>query len=138
MPTYEKEITIPANTPWHQSKTVEFEIWEDVITRIEVVFPIGCALLAKCVVAYGLEQLAPKNIDGWIAGHGETVVHELYWECPEKPCKIIVYAWNDDDTYPHTLRIRITALPKWIVYWHKVVNKFVELFSKLIGLTGFI
>jgi len=134
MTIYTKTLEVPANTDYYTAKVAELEIDEDVITKIRVGFPVGCAYLVKVQILYGLEVLAPGNEDEAIVGHGETVEFKMFWKVPEKPCTIHIIAWNEDDTYDHKVKVEIEALPYAVAFWYKAVGKFVSLFSRLIGL----
>jgi len=128
---YCDKITVPANTSKDNPVTKEFEIKEDVITTVSVYFPPGHACLTGVSFWYGEDMIFPdKNYD-WIRGNDESVNAQLYFLLPEVPSKIIVKAFNEDVTYPHTVYIRIEALPSSIALWQLNIAKFTTMFADI-------
>ena len=82
------------------------------ITRCEVVFPSGCCGLVYVHINRALHQVYPKNPDYQYTGNGETIVAGDEYEIKEEPFELEFYGWNTDDTYNHTVTIRIQLVPK--------------------------
>ena len=112
---YEQEIAIPANTlvgaPVSQNMVLE----KGEITWAQVRFPGGPAGLVKVAIfdSDGTTQLWPGGTATWISGDNEspewdtqfatTVVAGVY--------KVILKGYNDDDTYAHTVKVRLWVTP---------------------------
>jgi len=112
---YEQEIAVPAATlvgaPVSQNMVLE----KGEITWAQVRFPAGPAALLKVAIfdSDGTTQLWPGGTGTWISGDNEapewdtqftiTAVLGVY--------KVILKGYNDDDTYPHTAKVRLWVVP---------------------------
>jgi len=132
MTLYHADVTVPANTPQSSPVTQDLEIDDEVITKIEVLFPLGCNGLVYVAIFYGPYQLWPRPDGAWEHSGGETVSSRMYWEVPERPCKLTIKAWSQDDTYDHTIQVRIEALPKKIAAPHTIFDKLVSLLRRIL------
>jgi len=115
MTLYHKIITVPKNTP--KDIPIKEEITVDeygYIVFTEIRFPPGPQGLLKVSVWYGETQLIPQKESDWIAGDDERI-----WDIPlfyiTKGEKILVKAYNEDDTYDHSFFFRMVVLPSDIV-----------------------
>jgi len=103
MPLYTKKIKTP---PLEEKKT-ELLLEEDMINKVNVKFPAGCYGLLHIRIFYGDEQIIPKNKEESITGDDEVIEWLENWKFPEKPCSIVIYTYNEDDTYDHQCFLRI-------------------------------
>jgi len=83
---------------------------------------------------YGETQLFPEERGQWVSGDDETVEWQEYFELPDDPTRLRLEGYNEDDMYEHSFYVRFAALPKRIAAPWLGVARFVELFSRLIGL----
>jgi len=82
---------------------------ECVIKRIEIEFPWGCAALVGFKLFHGTHQIQPINPEAWIvSGGGLLMYDEPYW-LRERPYILEAHCYNLDDTYDHTLQLRIVV-----------------------------
>jgi hypothetical protein len=58
-------------------------------------------------LAIGLHQMYPTNPEGSFASSGETVTWAEDFALDQPPFELVAYAWNDDDTYDHTVTVRV-------------------------------
>ena len=100
-------VTIPANTPASAKVKQILKIARGRIRRIHVHFPSGQIGLTHIQLNYGLHQFYPTNPEANFSSSGETIefAEDLVLDSP--PYDLQAYAWNLDDTYEHTITIRI-------------------------------
>jgi len=115
---YSKTLLVPANTPEGSPVSIEFEVEEPYLTRLDVHFPDGCALMVRVRFMYGVKQLFPQPEDAWLVGNGETVSWDEVFRLWEKPIKIRCEACSPGTSYQHQLAIRLItkeeeAIPPW-------------------------
>jgi hypothetical protein len=72
-----------------------------------VIFPTGCACLAHVRVFRSAHQLWPSNLDGSFASDGEFLDFDEDYPVLDFPFELLFAGWNDDDTYPHTITLRL-------------------------------
>lgn len=82
------------------------------ITRCDVVFPTGCCGLVFCHIDHALHQVYPKNPGTTFKGNGETIISVDEYEIKDEPFQLEFYGWNTDDTYDHTVTVRIQLVPE--------------------------
>jgi len=128
---YSKSLLVPANTPGDKPVSVEFEIEELYLTRLDVHFPDGCALMVKVRFMYGPKQLFPQPEDAWLVGNAETVSWDEMLRLWESPIKIRCEACSPGTSYQHQLAIRLItkeeeAVPPW--------RAFRDLFARIMRL----
>lgn len=128
---YEFAITVSANTA--ESSPVEqyLKLTHGLIHHIEIQFPIGCAGLAHCQLLSPNFGSLPTNPSGDFSSDGYTIPIDENLEFFAEPYIIKARLWNDDETYPHTITIRVgmfeskTAL--WIISLFKGLAKMLKL-----------
>jgi len=108
---YAWRMTIPANTPKTSPVMVQCRMAAGIIHRVEVQFPIGCAGLVHTYIRRGGHQLWPSNPDGTFTADGYVISFHEGYDLSEEPHVVQWYAWNEDDTYAHTLELRLGLLP---------------------------
>jgi len=145
MALYQYTLTVPAGTSSSNPIEKKLLIKEDVIYMVTIRIPPGHFANTGLQICYGLDIISPartevlyegtkSDVEEWITGDNEIVYDYPYFELPEKPGYITFKAYNNDQSYDHSFIIRIIALPKWIVFWSKIVSTFVEMLGKIIGL----
>lgn len=108
---YDVSFTIPANTTRSAPHTEDLKLTHGIIHRIELGFPSGCAGLAHLQIRKGLHQVWPTNPQGSFNTNGYTIPINEYYELTGEPYILTLVGWNLDDTYDHTLEVRIGILP---------------------------
>lgn len=109
------EDTVPANTTRASSRKTTLKLAKGIAHRVDIHFPIGCSGLVHCVVYIGSHQLWPYNPSGYFTADGETISFPEWIEFTKQETKVVWETWNEDDTYDHTLILRIGILPKWAI-----------------------
>lgn len=103
----EKET--PANTAKADALETEYDLIPGTITEVWLFHPIGCAGLAYASIVEGIHQLYPSNPEGAYHGDGEPMHFNDNYNL-KKPAKLKLVTWNLDDTYEHSVFVRITVL----------------------------
>ena len=98
MPIYCRAFTVPANS----EEEFELEIEGDIISYVRIRFPPGPQGLLKVSIFYGIKQIFPYEESTEFAGDDEIIDWQEYWELPESPCRLVIKAKNEDDTYDHS------------------------------------
>lgn len=111
---YSFTITVPANTPEASPIWQVEPICHGVIHRVEIEFEKWCANLLH-VRIYRFEHLIfPSGPGQSFASDGETISWNDYFEVFETPYTLKLEAWNDDDFFDWTARVRVGIIPKTI------------------------
>ena len=121
------EIVVPKNRPRDNPVIEELYLASGIINWFSVVFPPGCAGLAHLAILHQNHQIVPSKVYATerVTPAGVTV-HEIkdlsgdtfpiewtdYYELYGIPYMLTARCWNEDDTYPHTITIRIAVLPR--------------------------
>jgi hypothetical protein len=109
---YDFTLTIPANTTESSPTEDVVRVTHGVLHRIEVAFPAGCAGLAHLVILYREFQLYPTNPEGNFASDNYTIPIDDYFELFDHPYTLKLRGWNLDDTYSHTITVRLGIYPE--------------------------
>ena len=111
--TYDLEIS--ANTSEGAPRELPVFLKHGVITRVNIVFPPGCAGLAHLQVFDNGHQVWPENEGGSFRGDSEVVTFQCYYPLLYEPFGLRLVGWNEDDSYPHTPMVRFEVLPEELV-----------------------
>ncbi len=112
---YSKQITISANTSQANSSKSYFKVNKGVISNMWITFPAGCAGLVKLRIYHEGHPFVPVNADNYLRGDNYTFQFPVMFEITEEPMALTVEAWNEDETYSHTVDIMFLILPKSVV-----------------------
>lgn len=104
---YEYDVAIPANTTALAPLKVDLDLNWGVVEYVGVQIPDGVFGLAHLTLWYGAHQVAPVNERENIKGNNATIEWKENVEMFQEPFYLRAVAWNEDDTYPHTLTVRI-------------------------------
>ncbi len=127
---YDFSFTIPINTTKDSPFRQNIKLTHGIIHRVEIGFPSGCAGLAHLRFKDGLHQLWPTNPDGDFNTDNYTIAFNEYHEFFRAPYILTLVGWNLDDTYPHTLEIRLGILPVEVLAPEET---FIQAFKKLLA-----
>ena len=101
-------VTTPANTAESAKQKTALKLTAGHINFVELHFPPGVNALAHLSINYGLYQLFPSNQDADFSSGSETIDWIEDIELDQPPFEFVAYSWNDDDTYEHTITVRIS------------------------------
>jgi len=120
-------ITIPANTPQSAPTKTLLPLTAGTITHVMIQFPSGPVGLAHVFIRNGLNQVWPANPEAYFTSDDETIPWAEEYEMDTPPYQLQAYAWNTDDTYPHTITIRVELTPAAVEA--SLLDQFKQLFG---------
>jgi len=106
---YSYAVKTSANTAKKDAVETQLKLTAGIIKQVWLVHPEGCHGLAYAVIFLGGHQLYPHNPDEAYHGNNVPMVFEDNFEL-QSPAMLTLKTWNLDDTYDHTLYLRITVL----------------------------
>jgi len=106
---YSYAVTTGKNTAKENAIETELKLTTGTIVEVWMVHPEGCHGLAYASIHRGGHQLYPANPDEAYHGNAVPMIWKDNYEL-EAPALLKLKTWNLDDTYDHTLYLRITVL----------------------------
>lgn len=106
---YEYDVVVPPNTLKSAPVVMSVPFTAGRITAMHVQFPAGCAGLVHTTVSDELHQIAPANQDGDIKADGAIIDFPDDVAIPVDNFELQVRAWNDDDSFTHTITWRFAV-----------------------------
>ena len=129
---YSNQITVSANTTETNPSKTQFIVNRGIVYRVWVSFPPGSVGLLKLRILHEGHPFIPVNKDAFIRGDDYVFELPMFYEIKEEPQQITIEAWNDDDTYSHSVDVMILILPKGYVLPVGATEGIMESLSKLI------
>lgn len=86
-----------------------------IIHKIDVLFPPGSLGLTGVSIHNALHQVWPTNTDEYFTSDAEVISFREHHPLSEAPYSLQAYHYNTDDTYDHTIIIRIGILPDYVI-----------------------
>lgn len=108
---YQAEITVPPQTPKGAALKEELFLPKGTITRVSILFPAGCAALAHVIILHNERQVWPTSAGRSFVGDYMYMDFRESYELPDAWNRIQVVAWNEDDSYPHTIVVWLECQP---------------------------
>jgi hypothetical protein len=106
------EVTIPALTTETDPSIETLKLSAGVITSISIKFPAGCHGLVGVRLFHEESQIIPIGRGSWVRGDDETVPSTEYYDLGKGAKELEFVGINEDDTYSHTVIVRVNVLPK--------------------------
>jgi hypothetical protein len=78
---------------------------------VEIVFPPGCVALVGLLIKDGLHQVWPTNAGDFFQSDNERISFREHHPMLYEPFELQAITWNNDETYYHSIIIRIGILP---------------------------
>lgn len=100
-------FTLPPNTLKANPVRKEVNLVKGRIIKLGVVFPPGCLGLCGIRVIEREHQLFPSNTGEWFTGDDIDKDFEEDYPLLYPPFILKIEAYNEDDTYSHTVTLRI-------------------------------
>ena len=114
---YSWNLVFHSGTTRETEEIYEVELDPGIITKLEITFPTGCAGLVKVHINDEIHQVFPTNPDDVFTGNGNTIAFATYHPIFEVPYALQICGWNEDDTYDHTVSIRMGILPREVLFY---------------------
>lgn len=100
-------ITTPANTAATAKLKTTLQLTRGKITQVQVHFPSGQIGLTHIALNSRLHQFLPTNAEANFSSSGETIPIAEDFALDTPPYQLEAYTWNLDDTYEHTITVRV-------------------------------
>ena len=123
-------ITIPAGTTENNPVTKTLTLDVGVITKISVEFPEGCHKLVKIQLLRDESVLVPQNGDTWLAGNGETIEGEIYYQFDSPPYELKFLGISPNCTFNHDIFIRIEILSADEAFPSQAMTELVQILTQ--------
>jgi len=104
---YAYDITTVANTTQANSKRTTLQITKGLIYRVEIEFPPGPLSLCHVSIWDGGYQIWPSNPEVDFHGDNGYITFEETYLKLAAPYEFTAKTWNEDDTYDHTIHVRL-------------------------------
>jgi len=98
-----KRIAVPANTAEASPVKRFYKVPKHIIHFIGFYFPAGCTGLVHARVFDGGHPVFPSTADEDIAADNWLIDTIEFYDLSDSTGFLRVEAWNDDDTYAHTI-----------------------------------
>ena len=108
-------ISIPKNTPIADLYLEDIKLTHGVIHKVEFLFPPGPVGLAGIAVFDAIHQVWPSNTGEFFSSDDETISYPEHLPLIVEPYLLTAAAYNLDDTFEHTITVRIGILPIEII-----------------------
>lgn len=106
---YQCDLTIPSGTTEASPASATMVLCEGTIRGASVLFPAGCAGLARVQVWLGGFQLVPWSRSKWLRGDDHLIPLDLDYPVGPAPRLLTVYGYNEDETYDHTVTVSVNV-----------------------------
>jgi len=103
------ELEVPADTAATAPATVTMDLAPGRITSIGIFFPYKRGAFVGVRIMEREHQQWPTNLDHWIVGDDETVQWAENHDLEETPFELRLEAYNTDDTFAHTVYVRVAV-----------------------------
>lgn len=112
---YVFNILTPANTAATAKKETVLKLCYGIVHQVEIQFPPGPAGLLHLHINGALHQIWPYNTGEDFASQNINISFREFIPILIAPYQFVAYTWNEDDTYDHTIIIRLGVLPPRVV-----------------------
>ena len=100
-------LTVPAETTEANPAELVMRLTAGTVYRVSVGFPLGCVGLVHVAIDRFKHQVWPSNPGASFAWDDYNVDFAEEYELREAPCTLVLRAWNEDDSFAHTVTCRI-------------------------------
>jgi len=111
---YQSTITTPANTPETNKVKTILKVTKGLVYKVEIFIPPGASGLHYIQIFDGNFQWIPTSTGESLTGDNVLIqFDDIYLKLAE-PFDFQIYTWNGDDTFDHTVTIRLGMVSKEI------------------------
>jgi len=109
---YVANITTSKDTEQAALKKTTIHVTKGLVYKVEFYFPSGSAGLMGVAVFDGLFQVWPSTVGEFFVGEDHVVSFDDLYLKQSSPFEFQCYTYNNDDTYQHTVSVRIGLVSK--------------------------
>ena len=113
---YDFEVTTPANTARSDPTRTDMQLHKGVIDLVQIAFPPGPQGHLHVLIERGDSVVWPRNEGAGFVADRETITFAPFYELDDEPLTLEAVTWSDDDTFPHTIHIRLNVVPREIAF----------------------
>ena len=128
---YVLEDTVPANTAKASARETSIKVHGGILHSIIVTIPPGSSNLIHAQLRHSSYFILPRNEDKSIEGEHVNVNYREWYKMQAAENTLTMQAWNDDDTYPHNIRMLLGVLPKETLEIEETYLKNLQTFIRL-------
>lgn len=111
---YSKTITTPANTSKENALRSALKVSKGLVYRVEIDFPTGPSGLLHVTILDGNYQAWPSSPDDTFNTNGVVIGFDDTYLKLQDPAHFTVVTYNLDDTFEHSVQVRIGLVSKEI------------------------
>lgn len=104
---YLQNITTPANTPTTSPLKTVVKITKGLVFKLELSFPPGPSGLLHVYIKHGGHKVWPSGSLDAFCGDNNTISFDDVFLVQQPPYSFDIYTYNNDDTYEHSVNVRI-------------------------------
>lgn len=93
-------------------KRTSLRVTRGLVYKVELDFPPGSAGLAGVAILDGGFQVWPSTLGQWFTGDGIVIGFDDVYLKDTAPYEFTIETYNEDETYPHAVNIRIGLVSK--------------------------
>lgn len=109
---YSFSISTPKDTTESNKQETILKLTRGIVHQVDILFPPGPAGLLHLHINAALHQVWPFNVIDNFATDNEKITFREHFEITGAPHELRAYTWNEDDTYPHKVIVRIGILKR--------------------------
>ena len=128
---FAKELTVETTNTIDDPTVEILKIARGIINWVSIQFPPGCHRLVHCVILHHEHQIAPSTESMSLAGDTFPIEWTEYYESYQPPYELKIKVWTEDETYPHTIDVRVSILPRKAIIALAIVDAIKSLFGML-------
>ena len=111
---YSKSLTVPAQTPRSSPVKTVCHVTRGLVYKLEIRIPPGHAGLTGIWITHGGFQVWPSTLGEYFVGDDDLISYEDVYLLESAPYCFNIYAFNNDDTFPHSFYVRFGVVSKEI------------------------
>ncbi len=112
---FAQQLTVTKNTTSLTPVHMFMKLTRGVIHQIDVQFPPGCSDLVRVFLQREAHQIFPVTAGQTVGADTFVISGKMFQELNDHPLSVDVFAHNLDDTFDHTIEVRVWVLPKFAI-----------------------
>jgi len=132
MSVYAKTVTASASTTRSAPATGYIKVATGILHRFEISFPSGCAGLVHASLWIGGHQIIPLGAGTTFTGDDVEIEFNEYLVIEQGANEIRIEVWNEDNTFSHTVEVRIGVLPEDVLAFGTLMSRVPDLVRKIL------
>jgi len=131
MPVYSFSRAIPASTSFNNAIEQPLKLCPGILVQAIINIPYGVQFLARFQILDGLLNVLPGTEGEYYTGEGPAEAPPIWHPLTKEPFELTWKLWNIDDTYEHTIVMKLIVLPDEIATNVKAMRELTAEVQKL-------